>query len=65
MAQNVDYAIKGDKLIITVDLSKKTIENAPPSKSGKTCLVASTGGFTKIGDAQGKSLSLSLMVSSK
>ena len=40
MAQNVEMKISGDKLIITVDLSK----NFGLSASGKSVLIASTGG---------------------
>lgn len=63
--QNVEYKITGNKLQITVDLSEKTLAEAPPSKTGKTCLVSSTSGFTKIGELHGRQLSLSLLVASK
>lgn len=42
--------IKGDKLILTVDISAKSREEAQPSKSGKTKVLASTHGFTRFGD---------------
>ena len=42
--------IEGDKLILTIDVSKAAREAAQPSKSGKTVLLASTGGFTRFGD---------------
>ena len=38
--QNVDMKIEGSKLVITVDLSK----DFGPSKSGKTIIIATTGG---------------------
>ena len=38
--QNVDMKIEGSKLVITVDLSK----DYGPSKSGKTIIIATTGG---------------------
>jgi len=41
--------IKGDKLIITVDVDAKTIKAAPLSSKGKNKLVASTGPFEKVG----------------
>ena len=56
---NVAAEVKGDKLIITVDVSKKTIANAEPSKSGKSNVVGSTNGFVKIG---GVSFGLNVIV---
>lgn len=47
--QNVNIAVKGTTLTITVDLSK----NLGPSKSGKTQLIASTQGNVPV-DAAGK-----------
>lgn len=41
-------SIKGDKLLIEVDISPKALKAAPPSGSKKTRLVASTGGFTRV-----------------
>ena len=43
---NVNTKRNGDLLIITVDISKAALEAATASKSGKTKIVASTGGFT-------------------
>jgi len=40
MAQNMKMEVKGNTLTITVDLSK----DIGPSKSGKTTLIASSGG---------------------
>ena len=40
---NVEWKVEGDKLIVTIDISKESVEEAPPSASGKTYLVASTG----------------------
>lgn len=53
----VNTEIKGDKLIITCDMGDAARKAAQPSGSGKTVLVATTGGFTRIGDM---SLSLNL-----
>jgi hypothetical protein len=39
------YEVKGNKLIITVDISDAALAAAKPSASGKTRVVASTGGF--------------------
>jgi hypothetical protein len=36
--------VKGTNLIVTIDISKGAIENAKPSSSGKTLLVATTNG---------------------
>lgn len=44
--------IKGDKLVLTIDLSPAARDAAPVSKSGKTRLVASTNGFARFGDVQ-------------
>jgi len=40
---------KGDKVLITVDVSADALAKAQPSKSGKTRLVATTSGFTRCG----------------
>jgi hypothetical protein len=40
--------VNGSKLIIEVDIDAKALKAAPLSKSGKTRLVASTGGFTNV-----------------
>lgn len=54
MVRNVDAKINGDKLVLTVDISaaktKEGREALPFSKSEKTRLVGSTGGFVSIGE---------------
>lgn len=50
MALNMTGEIKGDKLVITIDVSPKTIAEAGPSKSGKTKLIASSKGFVQFGN---------------
>ncbi len=51
MTQNVEMKTEGNKLIITVDLSK----TFGPSSSGKSEMIASTGGNISIpGDEQVK-----------
>ena len=45
---NVTTEVKGDKLIVTMDMSKAAREGAPMSASGKTKLVATTGAATGI-----------------
>lgn len=47
---SVQGKMEGDKLILTIDCSKSARENAAPSKSGKTVILATTGGFTRFGD---------------
>ena len=62
---NVQHEIKGDKLIITVDGSEHAIAAAPPSSSGKTNLVASTGGSISVPSPSGAALSFSVNVMAK
>ena len=49
MNKPYDVEIKGDVMVITVDISKDALSSAIPSKSGKSKIVAGTGGFQKIG----------------
>lgn len=46
----VNGKLEGDKLVLTIDVSKAAREAAQPSGSGKTLILASTGGFTRFGD---------------
>jgi hypothetical protein len=61
---NVSTKIENDKLIITIDMGKAAIEGARPSASGKTVLVASTGGAVPLSCAHA-AVSLSLNVMAK
>jgi hypothetical protein len=45
MLQNVDIKVEGQKLIITVDLTKEL----GPSASKKTTIIATTGGSYSVG----------------
>jgi hypothetical protein len=67
MAHNVEHRIEGEKLIITVSISKASITAAPPSSTGKTCMVASTGGYTTITapHVKGTKLAFSVNVTAK
>lgn len=56
---NVHGEIKGDKLILTIDVSEAARKAAQPSKSGKTRVVATTSGFSRFGDV-GVSLNCTL-----
>lgn len=49
---NVHTQVQGSKLIITVDVSKDLVESAPHSKTGKSRIVASTHGFTAVGNVK-------------
>ena len=46
----VNGKIDGDKLILTIDVSKAARDAAAKSKSGKSLVLATTGGFTRFGD---------------
>lgn len=56
--RNVNAKVSGDKLVIEIDISEASKQNAPFSKTGKSKLVSSTGGFVPV--APGLSLSLNL-----
>jgi ATP-dependent protease Clp ATPase subunit len=45
---NVTHEVRGDKLVVTIDISQSSINAAPPSSSGKTHLVATTGGAVSV-----------------
>lgn len=62
---NVDWKLTGDKLVITVDVSKKAIDAAPMSKTGRTYLVASTGAAAPIPAHHCSSLTFALNVMAK
>ena len=42
--QNLNMEVKGDELLIRIDLSK----NCGPSHSGKSIIIATTGGNTEV-----------------
>jgi len=44
----IQMTLKGDKLVIEVDVSAKAMKTAKPSKSGKTRLVATTEGYQRV-----------------
>ena len=49
---NVKGQIKGDTLVLFIDVSKAAREQANPSKSGKSKILATTSGFTGFGDVK-------------
>ncbi len=59
--ENVEYKIEKNKLVITVDLSKRL----GPSKSGKTEMIATTKGNTTLGTADGIKFGLNVYAPSK
>ncbi len=59
---NVEYKVAGGKLTIVVDIGAEAINAAPPSSSGKTHLLATTGGSVTLPQASGKALSFALNV---
>jgi hypothetical protein len=56
IGRNVQSELDGTTLILRIDLAA----DAPPSKSGKSLLVASTGGGANLGDVAGTKVNLSV-----
>ena len=54
---NVKQEVRDGKLILTIDLS----QDHGPSKSGKTNVVGTTGGFQKIAGHEGFSFGLNVV----
>ena len=54
--------ITGQKLVIEIDLSADAQKRAGPSKTGKTKLLASSGGFQPIEAPAAPGLKFSLLV---
>lgn len=52
--------VKGTKLIIEIDVGPAALQSAPPSKTGKTRLVASSGGYVGINNLPNVALSLNV-----
>ena len=49
----MNVEVKGDKLIITIDVSAASLKDAAPSQSGKSRVVASTRGFANYSTPHG------------
>ena len=62
---NIELKVEGDKLIVTMDISKQSIDEATPSASGKTYLVASTGSASPVPTKHAKSLTLAVNLMAK
>lgn len=56
--QNVKMTLDGDKLLVEIDLSKRLGE----SSTGKTIIVATTGGNVPVPDAAGVSIGINCYV---
>ena len=62
---NVTHEVKGDKLIITVDVGAGACAAAPPSSTGKTQMVGTTGGQMPIVSPKGWTVGFALNVMAK
>lgn len=62
---NVSHAVKNGKLVIEIDLSPTAINSAPLSSTGKTHLLATTGGATPVASPNGHAISFALNVMCK
>lgn len=61
MSTNVQAEIKGDKLVLTIDISDKVLKNAPRSSTGKSQVIASTHGFTQVGNGLGLQMGVNII----
>jgi hypothetical protein len=59
---NVQHRVTGAKLVIEIDLGKTAVANARPSNTGKTDLLASTGGKVDLEPIAGRRCSFALNV---
>jgi hypothetical protein len=59
---NVSFETTGTKLVITVDIGPEALKAAPPSATGKTRLVGSTGGVAPVPTKNGKAVTFALNV---
>lgn len=63
MAHNVTHAIEGDYLVVRVRITEADAAAAPPSSTGKSVLIGSTGGYVKLDKTVGGvNLSMTAMV---
>lgn len=58
--RNVTTRIEKDRLTIEIDVGPAALKAAPPSKSGKTKVIASTEGNVVVDEASGLTLGLNL-----
>jgi hypothetical protein len=62
---NVTHEVRGDKLVITIDIGAQAIQAAPPSSSGKTYLVGTTGGTVSVPTKHASALTFAINVMAK
>lgn len=65
MSHNIDWKVLNDKLVITIDIGKAALAKAPPSATGKTRLVASTGQAVLIPGSAASELKLQINLMAK
>jgi hypothetical protein len=59
----MEVALKGDKLVISVDVGEAALRAAAPSSTGKTRTVATTHGFRDVnGNKNGLRVSVNVTV---
>lgn len=56
----LEIKVDGNRLIISVDVSPEAVARARVSSTGKSKLVASTGGFTAIRELPGMKLAINV-----
>lgn len=59
---NIVHKVSGTKLIIEIDISPTMQQAAEPSKSGKTRLLATTGGAVDIPGIKGGTFAINVMI---
>jgi hypothetical protein len=59
---NVTQTVRGNKLVIEIDLSPAALEAAKPSATGKTLLLASTHGSREVPAVSARVITYSLNV---
>jgi hypothetical protein len=62
---NIEWTIKANKLVITMDISEATLSAAPASSTGKTKLAATTAGALSLPPQHGKALSIAVNLMTK
>ncbi len=65
MSQNIEWVVRQDKLIVTMDIGKAAIAKATPSSTGRTYLVASTGSAILIPGSTAHELKLQINLMAK
>ncbi len=65
MLHKPDNIISYRQLVIEIDISPAAIQAAPPSSSGKTLLVGTTGGAVSVASPNGHAVSFAVNVMAK